>query len=926
VGNVGIRSARHLLIGLVLALSGSVIGLLAYQALFVQAATWREASFLVQANALADHVLGAALHHARERGAMHSALAARTSGRPWDPELEAFIAAARQDGDAQLERALEQAGELAARGFGGPWFGERLQRTQGAWAELVRARARADRALRGAGGAPAAREWLQAATALIEAAADLRMAAFWPPEGHRSAAAYNLEVKHALWLAAEYAGRERALWGAVIAAGAPLPAAVGAELHGYRAITELHLDFVRRILSPPLTRARPPEMAAAYQEALEQVNRIFLGRFEATRQALSAGAETGLYPMTPEGWLQESTAAIDTLLALNDVVTADVRRYADAVQASSARTALLSSALLVVGVLASVLAVLGVREVTRRVGQAQEALRAARDELDLRVQQRTAQLERANASLHEENAERLRLERALRESYADLNRAQAVAQTGSWRLDLRRNHLRWSDEAYRIFGVPPDTPVTYEDFLACVHPDDRERVNGEWTAALRGAPYDVEHRILVAGEVKWVRERAELEFDGQGSLLGGIGTVQDITERKHIEEALQRTSEEIRDLYNNAPCGYHSLDSAGTVVRINATELHWLGYSREEVVGKLKFSDLLTPASLQCFRHEFARLKQTGSRRDLEVELIRKDGSTFPVLVSASAIHDAEGKYLMSRSTVFDHTERRRLEAQLREQAHELQKVDERKDRFLATLSHELRNPLATIRNTVELLRRGALDDRAALERARGVIDRQARHIASLVNDLLDVSRIARGKVALRRAPIDLGAVLSQALEASGPAFESGGHAVCVELPETPVRLEGDFVRLAQVFANLLGNAAKYTPPGGRIHMCVEAGAEEVVVRVRDTGVGIAAEMLPHIFEPFAQADAGSVRSQGGLGIGLALVRSLVQLHGGSVGALSDGVGCGSEFFVRLPALTRGLEAPLGECVDGRPAVPPILG
>lgn len=262
---------------------------------------------------------------------------------------------------------------------------------------------------------------------------------------------------------------------------------------------------------------------------------------------------------------------------------------------------------------------------------------------------------------------RRRMEQALHDSHENLNRAQAVARTGSWRLDTRRDELTWSDETYRIFGIPRGTRMTYEVFLAHVHPDDRERVRQAWDAALRGAPYDIEHRIVVGDLVKWVRERAELEFDENGSLLGGIGTVQDVTERRHIEEALRATAEQIRDLYNNAPCGYHSLDADGIFVQINDTELGWLGYQREEIIGKLRFAELLTPASRNAFVQNFARLKDAGFVRDLEYELVRKGGSVLPVLLSSSIVRDPDGKYRMSRSTVFDHTERRRVERALRD-------------------------------------------------------------------------------------------------------------------------------------------------------------------------------------------------------------------------------------------------------------------
>jgi PAS domain S-box-containing protein len=262
--------------------------------------------------------------------------------------------------------------------------------------------------------------------------------------------------------------------------------------------------------------------------------------------------------------------------------------------------------------------------------------------------------------------EHRRAEESLLESEAMLNRAQEIAHLGSWHLDLRRNRLNWSDEVFRMFGVPPGSPLTYEAFLAMVHPEDLDHVKQAWSAALKGAPYDIEHRIIVRGQLRWVRERAKVEFDGKGNAIEGIGTVHDITERKLAEEELQRSADEIRDLYNNAPCGYHSLDKDGVVVRMNDTELSWLGYSRDEVVGKMKYRQLLTPQSFRIFEQSYPRFMSAGVIRDLEFRMVRKDGTTLPVLISATAIHDARGNYVMSRSTVYDNTARKRVEREIR--------------------------------------------------------------------------------------------------------------------------------------------------------------------------------------------------------------------------------------------------------------------
>jgi signal transduction histidine kinase/integral membrane sensor domain MASE1/ActR/RegA family two-component response regulator len=263
-------------------------------------------------------------------------------------------------------------------------------------------------------------------------------------------------------------------------------------------------------------------------------------------------------------------------------------------------------------------------------------------------------------------------------------------------------------------------------------------------------------------------------------------------------------------------------------------------------------------------------------------------------------------------SQIGQFTERKRAEEALME-------ADRRKDEFLAMLAHELRNPLAPVRNALHVLRSPAADADAAA-RARGVLERQVQHLTRLVDDLLDVSRVMRGRIELHKEPLDLGAAVARAVETVQPLMDARGHELTVELPAEPVPLEADLVRLAQVFANLLHNAAKYTEPGGDIRLSAAREDAGVVVRVRDNGVGIAADLLPHVFELFVQADRSIARSHGGLGIGLTVVRRLVEMHGGSVTAHSDGPDRGSEFVVRLPVSAATLPPPGKSGGPGGPA------
>jgi signal transduction histidine kinase len=281
-----------------------------------------------------------------------------------------------------------------------------------------------------------------------------------------------------------------------------------------------------------------------------------------------------------------------------------------------------------------------------------------------------------------------------------------------------------------------------------------------------------------------------------------------------------------------------------------------------------------------------------------EIVVERQDGTRITVLAHANPFYDGDGTLRGAVNVLHDVTERKQAEDALRES-------DRRKTEFLAMLAHELRNPLAPLRNGLQVLRLTAHDGPTA-EQARAMMDRQLTHVVRLIDDLLDLSRIGNGKIDLRRGRIELAAAVQDAVESTRPLFEERGHELTVNLPSRPVHVDGDRTRLAQVFANLLNNAAKYTEPGGHVRLSVEQQGSDVVVHVRDDGVGIPQDKLQAIFEMFTQLDVSLDRARGGLGIGLNLVRGLVEMHGGRVEARSDGPGHGSEFVVRLPVLLSG--------------------
>jgi PAS domain S-box-containing protein len=330
----------------------------------------------------------------------------------------------------------------------------------------------------------------------------------------------------------------------------------------------------------------------------------------------------------------------------------------------------------------------------------------------------------------------------------------------------------------------------------------------------------------------------------------------------------------------------------------------------------------ITDAVLTAYAHDAAHLeilRGLGLKSTMVIPLAARGralGSVSFVFAESGRRYD-EGDFALAKELA----RRAALAVDNARLYGELQEVDRRKDEFLAMLAHELRNPLAPITNAVQILKMPQADT-AVVGRARDMMERQVQQLKRLVDDLLDVSRIMRGKIELRKERIDLAAAAARAVETSQPLVEAGGHGLTVSLPSEPVWLNADLMRLAQVIANLLNNAAKYTEPGGRIWLITGREGDEAIVRVKDTGIGIAPALLAHIFDLFVQADHARGRTQGGMGIGLTLVRSLVGLHGGRVEAYSEGPNRGSEFVIRLPALPdarRGRTAAEAEPAAGPP-------
>ncbi|MFP5284676.1 MAG: PAS domain S-box protein [Thermoanaerobaculia bacterium] len=364
------------------------------------------------------------------------------------------------------------------------------------------------------------------------------------------------------------------------------------------------------------------------------------------------------------------------------------------------------------------------------------------------------------------------------------------------------------------------------------------------------------------------------------------------------------TEERMRSVVNHVIDGIISIDERGTITTFNPAAERIFDYTADEVIGRNV--KLLMPEPYHGEHDGYlANYLRTGHARIIgigrEVVGRRKDGSTFPMELAVSEFHVGPQRFFTG--IVRDITERKRLEQELQKRLEELAAADRQKNEFLAMLAHELRNPLAPMRNALHIMKMPGTSE-AVVEKARDMMERQLHHMVRLVDDLLDVSRIIRGKIELRRQVLELATAVDRAVETAQPVIDAQGHELSVSLPDEPVWVEADLVRLSQVIANLLTNAAKYTGQAGRIWLSAEREGGQAVVRVRDSGIGIPLELQERVFDLFVQGDRSLARSQGGLGIGLPLVKRLVEMHGGSVQVASGGPDRGSEFTVRLPAVT----------------------
>jgi two-component system sensor histidine kinase/response regulator len=504
------------------------------------------------------------------------------------------------------------------------------------------------------------------------------------------------------------------------------------------------------------------------------------------------------------------------------------------------------------------------------------------------------------------------LQQRLLENQSALREAQAIANLGSWTLDIESNELQWSDETYKIFGIAKNAALSLDSFVERVHPDDRERVMREWQAAMLGRLYDTEHRIVVNENIRWVRERAHVHFDARGQAIFAVGTVQDVTERRTVEEELRKHSLAIEQ----SPHSVVITNTFGDVEYVNDAFVHNTGYQREEIVG----ANPRLLHSGQTPQATFIGLWSTLSRGEIwrgEFVNRRKDGSIYEEFAIISPVRQPDGHITHYLAIKEDITEKKRIAAELESHRHHLEAlVGERtaelikardeaenanraKSAFLANISHEIRTPMNAIMGLTHLSLRSTTDpeQQARLSKVEGA----AQHLLSIINDVLDLSKIEAGKLTLEKTDFSLADTFRTVRALIAERAEARQLPVFEEIdPDLPPVLHGDPLRLQQILLNFLSNAVKFTEHG-RITIAarlLHSNTDGLLVRceVRDTGIGIPPDVQARLFHPFEQADSSTTRRFGGTGLGLAISHRLAEIMNGAVGVDSR-PGQGSTFW-----------------------------
>ncbi|WBY02325.1 PAS domain-containing protein [Ramlibacter tataouinensis] len=485
----------------------------------------------------------------------------------------------------------------------------------------------------------------------------------------------------------------------------------------------------------------------------------------------------------------------------------------------------------------------------------------------------------------------------------------AGAIIGTWVWDVPQDRFVADALFARAFGLDPQDcrrGLPLDKVKVSIHPDDIDRVNRAIAQAMEsGGGYRCEYRVRrQGGEYQWVEANGRVEFGSDGRPLRFPGVLISIEERLRAQAERDRAHAMLSSFIEAVPGVVYAKDRQGRMLVANRGAAELIGKPPAEFIGRTDLEFLEDKQQAAALMARDRRIMDSGVAELLEEPIRLADGSPAWWLSSKAPLRDASGAVIGLVGASIDITERIAAEQALRAREQELQEQDRRKDAFLATLAHELRNPLAALSNGLAVLSRGpALPAEGPARRTLDIMDRQLRHLVHLVDDLLDVSRINSDKITLRLRCVTVQELVAAVIEACRPALQSGRHPLQVDLPAEPLAVQADLTRLVQVLTNLVVNATKYSDPGGGVWLRATREGDQVAISVVDRGIGIPADVLPHLGEMFVQARDALERAQGGLGIGLALVRKLVQMHGGSFSAESAGPGQGSTFTVRLPLL-----------------------
>lgn len=511
---------------------------------------------------------------------------------------------------------------------------------------------------------------------------------------------------------------------------------------------------------------------------------------------------------------------------------------------------------------------------------------------------------RGFAKILRDDTKRKRIEDDLLRTRAQLQTALNVARIGTWVWDFQNNRVEADANLAQFFGVSDEDahggPV--ESYLRAIHPDDIERVSADINRAMHTCgPYASDSRLVSKnGDIMWIEGRGQVESDAQGRPTHLIGVALDISERKRTEALVQQSEERYRTLFeaiDNGFCVIEVLfdekDNPFDYRFLEVNSAFELQTGLQEAVGKTMLQ--MVPDMDNSWFQIYGRVAKSGESVHFE-NAADAMGRWFEV--HAFHVGAPEDHHVAVLFT--DITARKNGELALKQAHAQSEETNRMKDEFLATLSHELRTPLNSILGWSNILRTNQLDE-ATQAQGLETIERNARAQAGLINDLLDVSRILTGKLRIELRPVELAPIVEGAINTVRPTANAKGITIETSFDNSTALIAGDADRLAQVFWNLLSNAIKFTPRGGRIHVEMARVESGVEVRVCDSGKGIAPDFLPFVFERFRQADASSTRAYGGLGIGLALVRHLMEAHGGFVRAASQGEERGATFSVCFP-------------------------